>query len=78
MLDSRAKLMMNALRKWGVLLPDKLICEMDDKQFEKWYHQHRISIFLEMGNLRSLYTSNRKLCRSFTLSQDPIFQKKIC
>ena len=39
MLDSRAKILMNALRKWGVLSSDKMICEMDDKQFETWYHQ---------------------------------------
>ena len=39
MLDSRAIILMNALRKWGVLPSDKLICEMDDKQFETWYHQ---------------------------------------
>ena len=39
MLDQRAIILMNALRKWGVLPSDKMICEMDDKQFEKWYHQ---------------------------------------
>ena len=39
--------------------------------------KHWISIFLEMGRLRSLSTSNRKLWGSFILSQDPIFQKKI-
>ena len=39
MICSRAIILMNALRKWGVLPSDKMICEMDDKQFEKWYHQ---------------------------------------
>ena len=39
MLDFRAILLMNALRKWGVLPSNKIMCEMDDKQFEKWYHQ---------------------------------------
>ena len=39
MLDQRAIILMNALRKRGVLPPDKMICETDDKQFEKWYHQ---------------------------------------
>ena len=39
MLDSQAIILMNALRNWGVLPLDKLICAMDDKQVEKWYHQ---------------------------------------
>ena len=39
MLDSRAIILMNSFCKWGVLPWDKMICEMDDKQFEKWYHQ---------------------------------------
>ena len=38
MLDSRARLLMNALRKWGVIPSDVMICEMHDKPFEKWYH----------------------------------------
>ena len=38
-LDSRVILLMNTLRKWGVLPSDKQICEMDGKQFEKFYHQ---------------------------------------
>ena len=33
MLDQRAIILMNALCKWGVLPSDKMICEMDDKQF---------------------------------------------
>ena len=37
--DQRAIILMNTLRKWGVLLSDKMICEMDNKQFGKWYHQ---------------------------------------
>ena len=44
---------MNALRKWGVLPSDKFISQMDDKQFEKWYHQTS-----DLTNLRSLSTSN--------------------
>ena len=39
MLDSRAIILMNALRNRVVLPSDKLVCEMDDKQFEKWYHR---------------------------------------
>ena len=39
LLVSRAIILMNALCKWGVFPSDKLICEMDDKQIEKWYHQ---------------------------------------
>ena len=35
MLDCRAIILKNALRKWGVLPPDKMICEIDDTQFEK-------------------------------------------
>ena len=38
MLDPRAILLMNALGKWGVLPPDKMVCEIHEKQFEKWYH----------------------------------------
>ena len=39
---------MNALHKGDVLPSDKLICEMDDRQFEKWYHQ--ISDLYIFGN----------------------------
>ena len=35
LLDYRAILLTNALRKWGVLPPDKI----DEKQYEKLYHQ---------------------------------------
>ena len=38
--------------------------------------KHRISIVLEMENLRILSTSNRKLWGLNILSQNPIFQKK--
>ena len=38
-LDSWAIILINALRKWGVLPSDEMICEMDEKQFEKRYHQ---------------------------------------
>ena len=47
-LDSRAIILMNALRKWGVLPSDKVICEMDEKQFHKFYHQ--ISDLYIFGN----------------------------
>ena len=30
---------MNTLRKLEVLPSDKIICDMDEKQFEKFYHQ---------------------------------------
>ena len=39
LLDYRAIILTNALRKWGVLPPDKNICEMDEKQNKKFYHQ---------------------------------------
>ena len=76
MLDSRAIILTDKrLPKWGVLPSDE-ICEMDDKQFEKWYHQTSdLYFFLEMENSRSLSTRNRKLCGSFTLSQDQFFKK---
>ena len=77
MLHSRAIILMNAFRKWGALPSDKMICDKDDKQFEKWHHQTTDLYILEMGNLRSLSTGNRKLWGSFTLSQDSIFRKKI-
>ena len=38
-LDSRAIILMNALRKWGVLPTDELICEMDQNVFLNFYHQ---------------------------------------
>ena len=47
-LDSRAIILMNALRKWGVLSSEKSICEMDEKQFQKFYHQ--ISDLYIFGN----------------------------
>ena len=39
---------MNALRKWGILSSEKSICEMDEKQFQKFYHQ--ISDLYIFGN----------------------------
>ena len=42
--------------------------------FKSGITKHRISIFLEMGNLRSLSTSNRNW-GWFISSQDPMFQK---
>ena len=38
-LDSRAIILINALRKWGVLFTDELICEMDENCFRNYYHQ---------------------------------------
>ena len=38
-LDSRASILINALRKWGVLFTDELICEMDENCFRNYYHQ---------------------------------------
>ena len=38
-LDSRAIILINALRKWGVLFTDELICEMDENCFQNYYHQ---------------------------------------
>ena len=38
-LDSRAIIPINALRKWGVLFTDELICEMDENCFQNYYHQ---------------------------------------
>ena len=54
MLDQRAIILMNALRKWGVLPSDKMICEMDDKQFEKWYHKTSDLYIFENGELTKL------------------------
>ena len=54
MLDSRAIILMNALRKWGVLPSDKMICGVDDKQFEKWYHQTPDLYFFGNGELTNL------------------------
>ena len=54
MLDQRAIELMNALRKRGVLPPDKMICEMDDKQFEKWYHQTSDLYIFGNGELTKL------------------------
>ena len=54
MLDQRAIILMNALRKWGVLPSDKMICEMDDKQFEKWYHQTSDLYIFGNGELTKL------------------------
>ena len=39
LLDYRAIILTNALRKWGVLPSDQNICEMDEKQYKKFYHQ---------------------------------------
>ena len=39
---------MNALRKWGVWLSEKIICEMDEKQVQNFYHQ--ISDLYIFGN----------------------------
>ena len=38
-LDSRAILLINTLRKWGVLPTGELICEMDEFFFQNFYHQ---------------------------------------
>ena len=38
-LDSRAIILINALRKWGVLFTDELICETDENCFQNYYHQ---------------------------------------
>ena len=38
-LDSRAIILINALRKWGVLFTDELICGMDENCFQNYYHQ---------------------------------------
>ena len=38
-LDSRAIIIINALRKCGVLLSDELICEKDEKKIQNFYHQ---------------------------------------
>ena len=46
--------MMNALRKWAVLPSDKMICEMDDTQFEKWYHQTSDLYIFGNGELTKL------------------------
>ena len=54
MLDQRAIILMNALRKWSVLPSDKKICEMDDKQFEKWSHQTSGSYIFGNGELTKL------------------------
>ena len=54
MLDRRAIILMNALRKWGVLPSDKIICEKDDKQFEKWYHQTSDLYIFGNGELTKL------------------------
>ena len=53
MLDSRI-ILLNALRKLDVLRSDKLISEMDDKQFEKWYHQTSDLYIFGNGELTKL------------------------
>ena len=47
MLDARV-IILNALHEWRVLPSDKLICEVDDKQLERCYHQ--TSGFYIFGN----------------------------
>ena len=47
-LDSHAIILMNALRKWGVLPSEENICEMDEKQVQNFYHQ--ISDLYIFGN----------------------------
>ena len=39
LLDYRAIILTNALRKWGVLPSDKNMCETDEKQYKKFYPQ---------------------------------------
>ena len=39
---------MNALRKWSVLLSERNLCEMDEKQVQNFYHQ--ISDLYIFGN----------------------------
>ena len=39
LLDYRAIILTNALRKWGVLPSDQNIREMDEKLYKKYYHQ---------------------------------------
>ena len=47
-LDSHAIILMNCLRKWGVLPSEENICEMDEKQVQNFYHQ--ISDLYIFGN----------------------------
>ena len=47
-LDCHAIILMNALRKWGVLPSQKNLCELDKKQVQKSYHQ--ISDLYVFGN----------------------------
>ena len=51
---------MNALRNWGVLPSDKMICEKDDKQFEKWYHRTSDLYVFGNGELTKLIYKNPK------------------
>ena len=48
-LDSRAIILINALRKWGVLFT--LICEMDENCFQNYYHQIADLYIFENGDL---------------------------
>ena len=50
LLNSRAILLTNALRKWGVLPSDEKLCEMDKKLFKKWHHQIADFTFSAMAN----------------------------
>ena len=47
-LDSRAIILINALRKWGVLPCDNTICDMEETKFQSFYHQ--ISDLYIFGN----------------------------
>ena len=51
-LDSQAIILINALRKWGVLPTDELICELDENFFQNLYHQ--IADIYNFGNGESI------------------------
>ena len=77
MLDSRAKILMNALRKWGVLPSDKLICEKDDKQFEKWFHQTSDLYIFENGEVTNLICRYPKVLVMVYLITRSRFSRKV-
>ena len=53
-LDSRAIILINALRKWGVLPCDNTICDMEATKFQSFYHQISDLYFFCNGELIDL------------------------
>ena len=63
LLDYRAIILTNTLRKWGVLPPDKNIYEMDEKQYKKFYHQIAdLYIFGNYELINIIYNKYRREC----------------